>query len=196
MRGRSPGRVQRRTGGTFMDEERFNLALRAFLKEVGVTSQREPGAARFPQGGRRHLTAGNREDRARARAAGGSPPAAHGAHLAGCPRAKPCDRGRYSARLGALLRQYGRARRVWVMDRGIPTEAVLAEMRASDPPGSIRWERRRGVCRVLRSGCWPNLGSRSARVGRSNYWPRTTNFMCSQRASIGSAKSARCAGGN
>src|SRR6202044_1726014 len=31
-------------------------------------------------------------------------------------------------------RQYGRARRVWVMDRGIPTEAVLAEMRGSDPP--------------------------------------------------------------
>ena len=29
---------------------------------------------------------------------------------------------------------YGRARRVWVMDRGIPTEAVLAEMRGSDPP--------------------------------------------------------------
>ena len=30
--------------------------------------------------------------------------------------------------------QYGKARRIWVMDRGIPTEAVLAEMRASDPP--------------------------------------------------------------
>src|SRR5580704_4752461 len=30
--------------------------------------------------------------------------------------------------------EYGRARRVWVMDRGIPTEAVLAEMRGSDPP--------------------------------------------------------------
>ncbi len=28
---------------------------------------------------------------------------------------------------------YGRARRIWVMDRGIPTEAVLAEMRESDP---------------------------------------------------------------
>ena len=26
-------------------------------------------------------------------------------------------------------RQYGKARRVWVMDRGIPTEATLAEMR-------------------------------------------------------------------
>ena len=30
--------------------------------------------------------------------------------------------------------QYGQARRVWVMDRGIPTEEVLAEMRQSDPP--------------------------------------------------------------
>jgi len=30
--------------------------------------------------------------------------------------------------------QYGRARRVWVMDRGIPTEEVLAEMRAADEP--------------------------------------------------------------
>ena len=30
--------------------------------------------------------------------------------------------------------QYGKARRVWVMDRGIPTEEVLAEMRASAPP--------------------------------------------------------------
>ena len=29
---------------------------------------------------------------------------------------------------------YGKAQRIWVMDRGIPTEAVLAEMRASDPP--------------------------------------------------------------
>src|SRR5277367_5923302 len=36
--------------------------------------------------------------------------------------------------LAKIERQYGRARRVWVMDRGIPTEAVLGEMRASDPP--------------------------------------------------------------
>ena len=36
--------------------------------------------------------------------------------------------------LTRIERQYGRARRVWVMDRGIPTEAVLAEMRGSDPP--------------------------------------------------------------
>ena len=30
--------------------------------------------------------------------------------------------------------QYGTASRIWLMDRGIPTEAVLAEMRASTPP--------------------------------------------------------------
>jgi len=30
--------------------------------------------------------------------------------------------------------QYGKAERVWVMDRGIPTEEVLEEMRAADPP--------------------------------------------------------------
>jgi len=32
--------------------------------------------------------------------------------------------------------QYGKANRVWVMDRGIPSEEVLAEMRAADPPVS------------------------------------------------------------
>ena len=30
--------------------------------------------------------------------------------------------------------QYGQAERIWVMDRGIPTEEVLSEMRQSDPP--------------------------------------------------------------
>jgi transposase len=29
---------------------------------------------------------------------------------------------------------YGKAERIWVMDRGIPTEEVLAEMRQNDPP--------------------------------------------------------------
>jgi transposase len=36
--------------------------------------------------------------------------------------------------LARIERQYGKARRVWVMDRGIPTEEVLQEMRDSDPP--------------------------------------------------------------
>ena len=36
--------------------------------------------------------------------------------------------------LSKIEQQYGKARRVWVMDRGVPTEAVLAEMRNSEPP--------------------------------------------------------------
>ena len=36
--------------------------------------------------------------------------------------------------LGKIEEQYGKADRVWLMDRGIPTEEVLAEMRSSDPP--------------------------------------------------------------
>jgi hypothetical protein len=35
--------------------------------------------------------------------------------------------------LKKIEEQYGKAERIWVMDRGIPTEEVLAEMRQSDP---------------------------------------------------------------
>src|SRR5712672_657540 len=36
--------------------------------------------------------------------------------------------------LQKIENQYGKAQRIWIMDRGIPTEEVLAEMRQSDPP--------------------------------------------------------------
>jgi transposase len=36
--------------------------------------------------------------------------------------------------LAKIEKQYGKAQRIWVMDRGIPTEATLEEMRQSDPP--------------------------------------------------------------
>jgi transposase len=36
--------------------------------------------------------------------------------------------------LDRIEKQYGKARRVWLMDRGVPTEEGLAEMRAADPP--------------------------------------------------------------
>ena len=38
--------------------------------------------------------------------------------------------------LDRIERQYGKARRIWVMDRGIPTEAVPDVMRKADPPVS------------------------------------------------------------
>lgn len=36
--------------------------------------------------------------------------------------------------LDRIERQYGKARRLWLMDRGIPTEEVLETMKRSDPP--------------------------------------------------------------
>lgn len=36
--------------------------------------------------------------------------------------------------LRKIEEQYGKAERIWVMDRGIPTEEVLEQMRQSDPP--------------------------------------------------------------
>lgn len=36
--------------------------------------------------------------------------------------------------LARIERQYGKAERIWCMDRGIPTEVVLEEMRTADPP--------------------------------------------------------------
>lgn len=36
--------------------------------------------------------------------------------------------------LAKIEKQYGKAQRIWVMDRGIPTEETLEQMRASNPP--------------------------------------------------------------
>jgi hypothetical protein len=51
---------------------------------------------------------------------------------------QPTAQGRQRASLREFLqkieKQYGRAECIWIMDRGIPTEEVLAEMRAADPP--------------------------------------------------------------
>jgi transposase len=44
------------------------------------------------------------------------------------------DRTTLRGFLERIEKLHGKAERIWVMDRGIPTEEVLAEMRASDPP--------------------------------------------------------------
>lgn len=45
------------------------------------------------------------------------------------------DKTTLKAFLDKIAAQYGKARRIWVMDRGIPTEALLQEMRQqTDPP--------------------------------------------------------------
>ena len=48
-------------------------------------------------------------------------------------RGNTSDKTTLRAMLDKITGQYGEARRTWIMDRGIPTEAVLEEMRAADP---------------------------------------------------------------
>src|SRR5437588_11198724 len=47
---------------------------------------------------------------------------------------KTSDKTTLRGFLERIERQYGKARRIWLMDRGVPTEEVLTEMRAADPP--------------------------------------------------------------
>jgi hypothetical protein len=44
------------------------------------------------------------------------------------------DKTTLRAFLRKIEAQYGKVERIWIMDRGIPTEEVLEEMRACDPP--------------------------------------------------------------
>ena len=44
------------------------------------------------------------------------------------------DKSTLRAFLRKIEAQYGKLNRIWIMDRGIPTEETLALMRASDPP--------------------------------------------------------------
>jgi transposase len=44
------------------------------------------------------------------------------------------DRATLRRFLDQIEKTYGKAQRMWIMDRGIPSEALLQQMRASDPP--------------------------------------------------------------
>ena len=48
-------------------------------------------------------------------------------------RGNTSDKTTLRRMLEKITDQYGKERRTWIMDRGIPTEAVLEEMRAADP---------------------------------------------------------------
>ena len=82
------------------------------------------------------------------------------------------------------------------MDRGIPTEAVLAEMRGSDPPvqylvGTPKGRLSRLEQRLLAEPC-----RRPAQVSQSSSFLRRVNSTSSPRVPTASAKNARCAGGS
>jgi hypothetical protein len=62
--------------------------------------------------------------------------------------------------------QYGRAERIWVMDRGIPTEEVLEGMRTADPPVYYLVSTPRGMLTKLERALLP-LPWQAVRAGVS-----------------------------
>jgi hypothetical protein len=98
--------------------------------------------------------------------------------------------------LGRIERQYGKARRIWLMDRGIPTEDVLAEMRQADPPVQYLVGTPKGRLNRLERDL---LGKpwQEARPGvQVKLLPQDDELYVFARASTGSPRSAECAGDN
>ena len=72
--------------------------------------------------------------------AGGDRPDRHPAGVSAGLRGdagQPSEPTTLAGFLEKIEAQYGRSERVWIMDRGIPTEATLSAMRASDPPRAL-----------------------------------------------------------
>ena len=88
--------------------------------------------------------------------------------------------------------QYGRAERIWVMDRGIPTEEALAQLRAERSAGALSGGHAEGAIDYPGAGLPGRaLGRRRASRCRSNCsnakarctcWPRATGRVDKERA--------------
>ena len=94
-----------------------------------------------------------------------------------------------------IERQYGKARRVWLMDRGVPTEEVLAEMRAADPRCVLVGAPKDRLTRLekhLIAQPW-----QEARPGvQVKLLAQRVNSMSLPKAATASPKSVRCGGGS
>ena len=70
--------------------------------------------------------------------------------------------------LNKIETQYGKLERIWVMDRGIPTEEVLTEMRQSQPPVYYLVGTPKGRLGQLEQNFWLCPLPPCARESRSN----------------------------
>ncbi len=80
--------------------------------------------------------------------------------------------------LKTIEQQYGKADRTWIMDRGIPTEATLAHMRASETPVHYLVGTPKGRLSQLEQTFLGRIGSRPRKTCRSNSIPWATNSTC------------------
>ena len=116
--------------------------------------------------------------------------------------------------LERIERQYGKARRVWLMDRGVPTEEVLPtgqarvlkahEMRAADPPVHYLVGTPKGRLTRLEKHLvakpWqearPGVQSLPRRRPGSSYWRKRVSFTSWRKAVTASPRSGRSVGGS
>ena len=103
------------------------------------------------------------------------------------------DRTTLRGFLDKIEQTYGKARRVWVMDRGIPTEAILAEMRDPGPADrSIWWARRRaGSTSTSRSG-WICRGSKVRDSVEVKLFEHDGELMCWPKAKAARRRRSPC----
>ena len=96
--------------------------------------------------------------------------------------------------LARIERQYGKAQRTWLMDLGTPTEALLAEMRSSDPPVQYLVGTPKGrLTRLERDLARQALAAGPTRRGGEAPAPGWRALRSSPRASTASPRSAPCA---
>jgi hypothetical protein len=104
--------------------------------------------------------------------------------------------------LERIERQYGKARRVWLMDRGVPTEEVLAEMRAADPPVHYLVGTPKGRLTRLEKHLiaqpWqqarPGVQSLPRRRPGSSCWRKKASSTFWHKATTASPRSGQCGG--
>jgi hypothetical protein len=91
--------------------------------------------------------------------------------------------------------QHGKIGRTWIMDRGIPTEEVLAEMRASETPMIIWWARRADGSAGWSKASYRSLGTWFATLCRQNWSKRTVSFTFWPAAAPAAIRKRRYEGG-
>ena len=102
--------------------------------------------------------------------------------------------------LERIERQYGKARRVWLMDRGVPTEEVLAEMRAADPPVHYLVGTPKGRLTRLEKHLiaqpWQQArpGVQACPRSRSSSWRKKASSTSWRKAATASPRSGPCGG--
>jgi hypothetical protein len=95
--------------------------------------------------------------------------------------------------LDRIEQQYGKARRVWLMDRGVPTEEVLAEMRAADPPVHYLVGTPRGRLTRLEKHLVAKPWQEARPACRSSSWRKKASSTSWRKAATASPKSGQCA---